>query len=553
MLNKFKILNFMIIFLLFFFITSCSRNKSKQSIESKAETNAILTGSPLVIGLLNVDSPQQTFLQLYPLKTFLEKKIKRPVFIDISADFDEIAKKIKEEKLHLLIIDPAFYCELKALYPEKIFPLVKPKGGQGEASSVFVTKENSGIERIFDAVNKKLALGDKRSSFSYLIPFSMLKDLDLSLNDFSKVDFLIKDKRIALSVLLGDYEVGALSEIVAQTYLNSGLKIIKASEKVPVYLIASTNSLKERESFKEIFSSLPEEVLSSLKVEKFVPAEDRDFDYIRVLIKLFKGKDLIEYKPDTIKVAILPLYSPLTIYKRFDPLMRYLSEKTGREFKIVIPKDFEEFINIVKKGKVHFSYQNPYVYAILSKGGYAKAIALTVGEDCTDNPSEICGGDKFRGVIIVRKDSPIKNIEDLKNKKILIVSPYSAGGFLSQKIYLEKRGYKLKKDFHLIDAKRQEKVIIGVYKKMADAGFIRESALGVFSEEVDISQIKILTPTEFLPNWPWAVIKADKDLERMVKETIINLPDPILKNLKVKGFRPVDEREFELLKKYVNF
>jgi ABC-type phosphate/phosphonate transport system substrate-binding protein len=88
---------------------------------------------------------------------------------------------------------------------------------------------------------------------------------------------------------------------------------------------------------------------------------------------------------------------------------------------------------------------------------------------------------------------------------------------------------------------------------MADAGFIRESALGVFSEEVDISQIKILTPTEFFPNWPWAVIKADKDLERMVKETIINLPDPILKNLKVKGFRPVDEREFELLKKYVNF
>jgi hypothetical protein len=57
----------------------------------------------------------------------------------------------------------------------------------------------------------------------------MLKDLDLSLNDFSKVDFLIKDKRIALSVLLGDYEVGALNEIVAQTYLNSGLKIIKAS------------------------------------------------------------------------------------------------------------------------------------------------------------------------------------------------------------------------------------------------------------------------------------------------------------------------------------
>jgi len=41
----------------------------------------------------------------------------------------------------------------------------------------------------------------------------------------------------------------------------------------------------------------------------------------------------------------------------------------------------------------------------------------------------------------------------------MIVSPTSAGGFLSQKIYLEKRGFNINKDFSFIDAKRQEKVI----------------------------------------------------------------------------------------------
>ncbi len=102
-------------------------------------------------------------------------------------------------------------------------------------------------------------------------------------------------------------------------------------------------------------------------VKKFVPAEDRDFDYIRVLFRNLKGVDYIEYGQKTIKVAVLPLYSPLTIYKRYDPLMRYLSEKTGYEFKLVIPKNFEEFIQIVSEGKVNFSYQNPYVFSLISK------------------------------------------------------------------------------------------------------------------------------------------------------------------------------------------
>lgn len=67
-----------------------------------------------------------------------------------------------------------------------------------------------------------------------------------------------------------------------------------------------------------------------------------------------------------------------------------------------------------------------------------KPLAITVGEDCTTDEG-ICGGEKFRGIIITRKDSPINKIDDLKGKKIMIVSPSSAGGYLSQKLYLEKK------------------------------------------------------------------------------------------------------------------
>lgn len=535
---------------LFIFCLACSNSSEEK--KSPLQINEI-RGETVVIGVLPEESPRIIYEKLYPLKNFISHTLQKPVSIEIAKDFKDLEKKIKEDKIHLLIVDPATYCELKWDMKNKVFPLIKPEGGIAETRSVFVTKEDKKIEKIFDSLGKKLALGEEKSSFSYLIPLSMLRDVDISIKDFKSVDMLKQEQRIALSILIGDHDIGAMSEITANKYIKDGLKIIRYSERTPRYLIAYLNTLKyeDVEKIKDaIVYKADKEIRKSMGVEKFVPAEDRDFDYIRVLIKNLKGIDYIEYGPKTVKVAILPLYSPLTIYKRYDPLMRYLSEKTGYEFKLVIPKNFEEFIQIVSEGRVDFSYQNPYVFSIISKKYPITPLAITVGEDCTTDEG-ICGGEKFRGVIITRKDSPINKIEDLKGKKIMIVSPASAGGYLSQKLYLEKKGFNLNRDFKLIDAKRQEKVIIGVYRGEADAGFIREAALSVWSNEVDISKIKILDYGEYLPNWPFALVNnKNNELTKNVKKLITELKDSdILNKAKVKAFKEATDEDMAILKK----
>jgi len=538
------------IFIICILLLSCDKNSQNENIKNKLEE---ISGEPVIIGILAEESPKVIYEKLYPLKKFISQSIKRPVLIEIAKDFKDLENKIRENKVNLLIIDPATYCELKWSMKKQIFPLLKPEGEIAEIRSVFVTKQGKNIDKIFDSLGKKLALGDEKSSFSYLIPLSMLRDVDISIKDFKSVDMLQKEKKIALSVLIGEHDIGAMSEITANTYLKDGLKIIRYSEPTPRFLIAYINNFQQQEvqTIKNtILGQIDKQVLISMGVEKFVQAEDRDFDYIRVLIRNLKGKDYIEYGPKTIKVAILPLYSPLTIYKRYDPLMRYLSEKTGYEFKLVIPKNFEEFIKIVSEGKVHFSYQNPYVFSIVSKQYPIKVLTITAGEDCTSDEG-ICGGERYRGVIITKKDNNIHKIEDLKGKKIMIVSPTSAGGFLSQKIYLEKRGFNINKDFQLIDAKRQEKVIIGVYKQEAEAGFIREAALSVWSDEVDLSKIKILDYGEYLPNWPFAVVNNNaSDLTMKVKKLLTQLDDPfILKKARIKSFKEATDEDITTLKK----
>ncbi len=540
---------FKLLILLLILIISCSNTNKEKTEQEK------LQGQPITIGIFSEESPKTIYEKFYSLKKFIETILKKPASIDIAKDYADLENKIKQNKLNLLIVDPTIYCELKWSMKNKIYPLVKPEGGTAETRSVFVTKYGKNINKIFDSLGKKLALGDEKSSFSYLIPLSMLKDVDISLKDFKSVDMLQKEQRIALSVLIGDHDIGAMSELTAKKYLHDGLKIVRYSESTPRFLIAYVNNFPPEELTKIKNSILTQsniEILRSLSIEKFSHAEDRDFDYIRVLIRNIKGKNYIEYTPKTIKVAILPLYSPLTIYKRYDPLMRYLSEKTGYEFKLVIPKNFEEFIQLVSEGKVDFSYQNPYVFSIVSKKYPVKALAITIGEDCTQDDS-ICGDEWFRGIIITKKDSNINKIEDLKGKRIMIVSPTSAGGFLSQKLYLEKKGFNLTRDFKLIDAKRQEKVIIGVYKGEADGGFIREAALSVWAEEVDISKIKILDYGEYLPNWPFAVVKnKNHELIEKVKNSLLNLDSTILKKARIKGFKEATDADIATLEKLSN-
>ncbi len=116
---------------------------------------------------------------------------------------------------------------------------------------------------------------------------------------------------------------------------------------------------------------------------------------------------------------------------------------------------------------------------------------------------------------------------------------------------LRKKGFNLNRDFKLIDAKRQEKVIIGIYKGEADAGFVREAALSVWSDEVDLSRIKILDYGEYLPNWPFAVVNnKNSELTEKVKKLITELNDQtILSKAKVKGFKESTDEDYKILKK----
>ncbi|MEW6739150.1 MAG: phosphate/phosphite/phosphonate ABC transporter substrate-binding protein [Nitrospirota bacterium] len=554
----------LIAFAVFATLLSCSNqsNPSDSNATNKPQyPPQNFNASPIILSILPVESAGAMYERFVPLKYYLENVLKRPVIIKVAKDYETAIHEIGNGQVHMACLDPATYCEVRARYKNRVVPLVRPVGKEGATSrSVLVVKDNSGIEKVADVKGKRLALGNKQSSFSYLIPLAMLNDVSLKVKDFSDVDFLQQEDRVALSVLIGDYDVGAMSEPVARKYTKDGLKIIKTSEAISSFVLCASNMLSEevrRDIIKGLVSLKDRETLASVDrdIQGFAAAEDRDFDVVRVMIKNLTGRDYIEYGHKTIKVAILPLYSAITLYDRYEPLMKYLSQKTGYEFKLVIPRDFEDFMQVVKSGKVDFSYQNPYIFALIDREVDIKPLVTTIGED---SPSYLSvggskeDGDRFRGVIITRQDSAIRDIRDLRNKRVLITSPKSAGGYLSQRLFLMQLGIDTERDMKIMDAKRQENVILGVYRGEADAGFVREAALVVWKDAVDMKKIRILARTKPLPNWPFALCRnVHPPLVSEVRRLLVELDDKaILKAAKIKGFKTANEAEFEALKQY---
>ncbi|MBC7189448.1 PhnD/SsuA/transferrin family substrate-binding protein, partial [Candidatus Aerophobetes bacterium] len=72
----------------------------------------------------------------------------------------------------------------------------------------------------------------------------------------------------------------------------------------------------------------------------------------------------------------------------------------------------------------------------------------------------------------------------------------------------------------------------------------------VWSNEVDISKIKILDYGDYLPNWPFAVVNnQNKELTEKVKKLITNIDNPlILKKAKIKAFKEATDEDFKILK-----
>ncbi len=133
----------------------------------------------------------------------------------------------------------------------------------------------------------------------------------------------------------------------------------------------------------------------------------------------------------TVNVAIAPVISPLETRYSYDDFINYLQEKLHRPVHLIETQTYAETNQLLKEGKAEIGLICSLEYVLGAQGRYLYGIAAP----------EVGGKDLYRSYIIVRKDSGIHSLKDLRGKTFAYSDPNSFSGRLAVQYMVKSQGY----------------------------------------------------------------------------------------------------------------
>jgi len=188
----------------------------------------------------------------------------------------------------------------------------------------------------------------------------------------------------------------------------------------------------------------------------------------------------------TYSFSVAPQFERRKLFGIWQPIVDELQRRTGLRFELVTSLSVGEYDNDVKNGRYDFIYVNPYMVPLIEKRpGYQPLIRDSA---------------PLHGILVVRKDSPLKRIDDLRDKTLAVPSMTALGASLLLRAELDRDfGVKTRP----IIAKTHSSVFLHVVNGLADAGGSVQKALAEENERIRDS-LKVLHRTRDVPSHPIA-------------------------------------------------
>ncbi|MCK5227097.1 MAG: phosphate/phosphite/phosphonate ABC transporter substrate-binding protein [Desulfobulbaceae bacterium] len=243
----------------------------------------------------------------------------------------------------------------------------------------------------------------------------------------------------------------------------------------------------------------------------------------------------------SLRLGVLPYKAPRVILETFAPIASLLTRELKTPVRVITAPDFDEFMNRVSERNYDIIFLGyPYYLKAHDTAGYVAIIR---------------GHPSFHGGILVRKDSGIKELSELKWKKIAAVSPETKAGFQLQKKELEKHGIDTGKEIKFNFVGRADSVVYAVLNRKSDAGATRLDTLNNKEFANWEETLDILFTTPEITQFPFAVHPdmgphLRQDITKALASITGYTPEgaAILKNLSIKGFKKVTHEVFERLR-----
>ena len=258
---------------------------------SRADAEPVMA-KPLILAVHPYLPPQEIMQRFTPLANYLAKALGRPVQVRIGRDYNEHVEAIGNEQVDLAFICPSAYVQLTARFGKKPLLARFEVNGQPHLRGVIIVRADSTLQKISDLKGKSFAFGDPSSTMSHVVPLYMLIKAGVPEQALARQQFLGAHRNVALAVLAGDFDAGAVKEETYQEYAGRGLRALATTPPISEHLFVTRANLpgEEIETARRALLRLKDApngtvILDGLHkgMTALVPVADGDYDNLRAI------------------------------------------------------------------------------------------------------------------------------------------------------------------------------------------------------------------------------------------------------------------------------
>jgi len=174
-----------------------------------------------------------------PLADYLSKQLGRQVQVRVGRDYEQHIEAVGLNSVDIAFMGPASYVLMVERYGDKpLLARVEIKG-KPILSGYIITSVNSALRSLSDLRGKRFAFVDQDSTMGTIVPRYVLQQAGVGLKQLGAYQHLGGHKDVALGVLNGDFDAGAVKSEVYDELASRGLRVLAKLPDVSEHLFVA--------------------------------------------------------------------------------------------------------------------------------------------------------------------------------------------------------------------------------------------------------------------------------------------------------------------------
>ena len=250
------------------------------------------------VGMIpDAGSTQVSVEQKAPLRDYLAKALGQPVELIIPTNYNATVEGLGNDSLDFAYLGGLTYIKAHARYG--VLPIVQRESDR-QFHALFIARAGTNIKTLTDLKGRSFAFGDINSTSGHLMPYAALLQAGINAEKDLHIRYTGSHPATAKAVEAGVVDAGAVDESVFHAMVQAGqldkskLYVFYTTPPFVDYVWVARKELDvaARDKFAAAFLALQvprdAKVLDILRGEKFVKADDGEYDALRSVAKAVK-------------------------------------------------------------------------------------------------------------------------------------------------------------------------------------------------------------------------------------------------------------------------